>query len=406
MSKSFIFPVENNGDYKLTPFPRIQEQINRGRQVVNKTQPDFLFNLTYFHNPSDFRDVREDSHSTLLNEEYNEIYNQLKHASNTVEVLAENVTSLNLEQGDQLFNFYDSSVQSDKLTSGFVQKDCSKVDLNIPADVARNYLKKNKTDKELVPKEINQNQTKMESVNSSVDVLVEDEDDFWSMIETGIETAMNHSESVEFVKNWIKQNSTWENNQQVVEAECDQSPTIKEDLPEQLVTKEKVETRRAAVDVNGSILEANDLHLLTDEITVDYTIIRKADFEHKVYFYTVDDINGTVNGLAPNDYGYVEAALNNIIFPKLSSSEHNRETGSLEFDATSLIVPLVMEGVSLAEAQNGKAKVYFSYAGAIGGDGLDHIKLLDGNIFGFKKLLDDTDNDFNNIIIKLDCFSI
>ena len=406
MSKSFMFAVESSRDEELASFPTIQEQINCGRQIVNETQPNFLFNLTCSRDRSDFGTAREDSYKTLLNEEYNEIYNLLKHGSNTVEVLAENVTSLNLEEGDQLFNLYDSSLETDKLTWGSVEKDYSKEYLNILPDVARNYLEKNKTNQELAPNGINENQTKMEPLNSSVHVLGDDEDEFWSVIETGIGTAMDFSESVEFVKNWIKQNGAWEDNQEVVETEYEQCLTIEKDLTESLATREEVEMLPAVVDVTPSTIEASNVHSLTDEITVNYTIIRKADLDRKVYFYAVDDINGTVYGLAPTDRAYVQAALNNIIFPKFSSCDHNTETGSLQFNASSLIVPLVIEGGTLTEAKNGNAKVYFSYAGASGGDGLDHIKLLEGNVFGFKDLLDDADNDFNDIVIELNNFSI
>ena len=280
---------------------------------------------------------------------------------------------------------------TDNLTRRFPIKDKRKADLTLPADATRSNLEINQTDEELVAKEINENQNNINCIKASLDILGEDEDDFWSMIEAGIGTAMDFSESVEFVKNWIEQNSIGED-----------SLNSYEKLPKLLVVREEVETLPTTVDVVASTIEANNADTLTDEITVNYSIFRKANLDYEVYFYAVDDINGSVYGLAPNDRGYVQAALNNIIFPKFSNRDSNTETGSLRFDAGCLIVPLVIEGGTLTEAKNGEAKVYFSYAGASGSDGLDRIKLLDGNVFGFKDLLDNTNDDFNDIVIELE----
>ena len=435
MGKSFMFAFENSGDGKLDLFPTIQEQINSGRQIVNETPAHFLFNVTPPDSSSDFKYVSEDSYKTLLNEEYNEIYSLLKYGSNTLEVLAENVTNLNLEEDDQLFDLHNAGVQTDKLAWMSTDEEYGNIDLSIPNDVVIKNLEKSKSYEELVAKEINENQTKIDLVKTSLDILGDyDDDAFWSVIETGIGTAMDFSESVEFVKNWIKQNGTWEDNLQVLGTECDNPNTVarsdrcltfKKDLSQELATEE-VESRPTNIDIVASTFDTNSLHALNNEITVNYTIIKnikKANFdnlkgvtrkahnahqrcERKVYFYAVDDINGTVEGLAPTDSGYAQAALNKIIFPKFSESDNNTEIGSLQVDTGSLIVPLVIEGETLTEAQNGNAKVYFSYAGASGGDGLDHINLLDGYVFGFKELLDNTDNDFNDIVIKLDNFSI
>lgn len=396
--------VENSRNNKLAGLPTIEEQINSGRKILNETQPDFLFNATRSDRAAGFKYVSEDGYKTLLNEEYNEIYNLLKNGSNTVEVLAEDVTHLNLEESDRFFNLYDYGLQTDRLNWSSAQKEYSTVDLSILVDVGTNNCEVNKTEKELVAKEVRKNQTNIGCIKSSFDILGGDEDDFWSMIETGIGTAMDFSESVEFVKNWIEQNGTWEDNPQILEIECDHSTTFEEDLIKVLANQEKVKT--LSVDVTENTDEENNLNTLADEITVHYSIIRKADCKHEVYFYAVDDINGTVEGFAPTDCGYVEAALSNIIFPRFSNGDDKIENGSLQFDPGSLIVPLVIEKETFNDVQNGKAKVYFSYAGASGGDGLDRIKLLDGNVFGFNYLLDNSDNEVNDIVIKLDNLSI
>ena len=423
MGKSFIFAIEDNGNERFADLPTIEEQINNGRQILNETQPDFFFNPTRPDNTSNFKYVSEDSYNTLLSEGYNEIYNLLKHGSNTVEVLAENVTNLNLEENDLFFNLYDRNLQIDSLAWTSAGEDYRSVDLGNLVDTATGHFKVSKTDEELVAKEVNQKRTEIDCVKSSLNVLGEDEDDFWSMIEAGIGTAMDFSESVEFVKNWIEQNGTWEDKLPLLKSSSDissgdehsgetsvsgdRSFTIEVDhsagnLLELGTDQEELETVSAEIEVNASAIEENNLSTLNNEITISYSIIKKSDCEHKVYFYAVDDINGNVEGLAPTESGYVEAALNNIIFPIYSNNDNKVENGSLQFDAGSLIVPLVIEGGTLTQAKNGEVKVYFSYAGASGGDGLDHIKLIDGNVFCFNSLIDSNENHVNEIIIKLD----
>ena len=391
MSQSFMFAVENSGGEELAGFAADREQIHGELQIINETQPEFLFNVTLLSNSSDLSCTSEDCFSKLLNEKYNEICNLLKYSSDTVEWLVKKYTYSSLKKKNQFFYLYDNCVLTDNLTRRFPIKDKRKADLTLPADATRSNLEINQTDEELVAKEINENQNNINCIKASLDILGEDEDDFWSMIEAGIGTAMDFSESVEFVKNWIEQNSIGED-----------SLNSYEKLPKLLVDREEVETLPTTVDVVASTIEANNADTLTDEITVNYSIFRKANLDYEVYFYAVDDINGSVYGLAPNDRGYVQAALNNIIFPKFSNRDSNTETGSLRFDAGCLIVPLVIEGGTLTEAKNGEAKVYFSYAGASGSDGLDRIKLLDGNVFGFKDLLDNTNDDFNDIVIELE----
>ncbi|MCJ8280880.1 MAG: DUF4114 domain-containing protein, partial [Rivularia sp. ALOHA_DT_140] len=156
-------------------------------------------------------------------------------------------------------------------------------------------------------------------------------------------------------------------------------------------------------DIDGTTIEGIDLTAFTtDKVTVDYTISREADFENQVYFYAVDDITGTVGGVAVGEDGYMEAALNSLVSPVFSTSDDNTETGSLEFDAGSIVIPVIIADGTLTEALSGEAEVYFPYLGANTDNGnFDHIKLLDDNTFGFEDLPNGGDQDFNDIIIEI-----
>ncbi|NJO58573.1 MAG: DUF4114 domain-containing protein [Richelia sp. RM2_1_2] len=157
-------------------------------------------------------------------------------------------------------------------------------------------------------------------------------------------------------------------------------------------------------NVNGTTVEAIDLTgFATDKVTVDYTISREADFNNQIYFYKVDDITGTVGGVAVGESGYLQAALNNLISPVFSTQDDKTESGSVEIEAGSIVVPLIIADGDLTQALNGTAEVYFSYLGAnTNNDNFDHIKLLDSNTFGFEDLPNGGDKDFNDIVIKID----
>ena len=161
-------------------------------------------------------------------------------------------------------------------------------------------------------------------------------------------------------------------------------------------------TIAATTLADGTIVESIDLTGFSGKATVNYTISREANFDNEVYFYKVDNINGTVDGIAVGEAGYLQAALARLASPEFSTSDDNTETGSVQFDAGSIVVPLIIADGDLSEALSGAAEVYFPYLGANTDNGtFDHIKLLDNNTFGFEDLPNGGDEDFNDIEIRI-----
>ena len=156
-------------------------------------------------------------------------------------------------------------------------------------------------------------------------------------------------------------------------------------------------------EIDGTTVEGIDLtSFTTDKVTVDYTITREANFDNQVYFYAVDDITGTVGGVSVAEDGYMEAALSNLVSPVFSTSDDSTQSGSLEFEAGSMVVPLIIADGDVTQALNGEAEVYFSYLGAnTDNENFDHIKLLNENTFGFEDLPNGGDKDFNDIVITV-----
>ena len=143
------------------------------------------------------------------------------------------------------------------------------------------------------------------------------------------------------------------------------------------------------------------------EITAEYTISREANFDNQVYFYAVDDIDGNIDNLAPGADGYLQAALENIVHQQaFETSDDNTESGTIQMEAGSIIAPMIIVDETLESARSGEATVYLPYNGSNGSDNFDHIKMLNGNTFGFEDLPLGGDQDFNDIVIAFEKLSV
>ncbi len=166
---------------------------------------------------------------------------------------------------------------------------------------------------------------------------------------------------------------------------------------------------------NSSQAELIDLTGLNQsEVTANFSVFREAAFNNEVYFYKVDE-SGKVDGFAPNTSTYQQAALDNLVkdavtgeVVKFSAANQGVETGSAQIEAGSIIAPLIIIDGSLDELTDSDTsnnpQVYFPYLGA-NADGVDHIRLLADNTFGFEDLPNGGDYDYNDLIVKID-FSV
>jgi|GEM_PF-182302 len=164
-----------------------------------------------------------------------------------------------------------------------------------------------------------------------------------------------------------------------------------------------IEKTSSKILEDGTEVEFIDLRSFTGKATINFTISREADFNNEVYFYKVDDITGSVGGVAVGESGYLQAALNKRVSPVFATRDDNTEAGSFQFDAGSIVVPLIIANGGLSQALSGAAEVYFPYLGANTDDGnFDHIKFVGENTFGFEDLPNGGDKDFNDIVIKIE----
>jgi hypothetical protein len=165
---------------------------------------------------------------------------------------------------------------------------------------------------------------------------------------------------------------------------------------------------RGVGNLQQSGLEILDLQELLGLQDVSFTLTREANYTNEVYFYRISDENGTVDGLAPDQEGYAEAAVRNRIDNlalRVGNQSENTENASLS--GGFLYAPIIIVRGSADEflEQNPDnfagqdIQAYFVF-GAANSDRADHIRLLGNNVFGFEDLPDGGDLDYNDIIVE------
>ncbi|MEO1760404.1 MAG: cadherin domain-containing protein, partial [Cyanobacteria bacterium J06629_18] len=155
--------------------------------------------------------------------------------------------------------------------------------------------------------------------------------------------------------------------------------------------------------------ELIDLSNQTGQVSVSVEVHREAAFDNLIGFYQVVDANGGIDidgdGIAdfnPGDAGYEEAALTNRITGLDLLQTDNQQTTTFDgtFDGGSILASFMVVDGTVDEAINNNAEVYFSFLGA-NSDGVDHIRLLGDNTFGYEDLAGGGDFDYNDMIVKV-----
>jgi Ca2+-binding RTX toxin-like protein len=155
----------------------------------------------------------------------------------------------------------------------------------------------------------------------------------------------------------------------------------------------------ASFSANSFILTPHlDLTNQTGTTKVGFQVGRHARFNNIVRFYEIDDPIGTVDGIRPGNPSYVETALSKLVEGiELKGSKGRNVTlhGSLEGGRR--YAPVLF--------QNGNQDIpFFSYTAA-NFDGAEHIRSSTvEDVFGFEDLTGG-DNDFNDLVVKVDVVS-
>ncbi|MGB6297995.1 MAG: tandem-95 repeat protein [Rivularia sp. (in: cyanobacteria)] len=163
---------------------------------------------------------------------------------------------------------------------------------------------------------------------------------------------------------------------------------------------------------NESGIELIDFRNTTipgETVEAEFSIYREAVFNNYVGFYEINDVEGNItdpltgNVLKPGDAGYIQTAVGNRVAGiDLEVENQSVKTLSGEFTSGSLFTPFIITNASPTEVldtdtENDPA-VYFPFLNA-NADGVDHIRLLANNVFGFEDLPNGGDLDYNDIVI-------
>ncbi len=158
--------------------------------------------------------------------------------------------------------------------------------------------------------------------------------------------------------------------------------------------------------------ELIDLRNQAGGVQAQFTVNREAAFDNFCGFYRVADVNGGIdvdgNGTAdlrPGEAGYAQAAIQQRV-QNLDMTVANQSTATFtaQLQAGFIYAPfLIADGRPEAIVDgnpNTNAAVYFPFLGA-NADGVEHLRLLGDNIFGFEDLPSGGDRDYNDVTIRV-----
>lgn len=148
----------------------------------------------------------------------------------------------------------------------------------------------------------------------------------------------------------------------------------------------------------------------TPMVNATIEVFREAKFNDTVGLYAIEDEQGSVkdpvtgNMIRPGDTGYLKAALANRVDLNLSGKNGQTMAYSAAIATGKLLSTfLVVDGDIEALLDQGTANaptVYFNHIGA-NSDGMDHVRLLGDNMFGYEDKAGGGDMDFDDVIVKM-----
>ncbi|MBR8826598.1 MAG: alkaline phosphatase [Gomphosphaeria aponina SAG 52.96 = DSM 107014] len=251
-----VYVLDENGN------PVVVEDDNILYQILNETQPEVVLGGGHPDGMGEERYVDFETLEQLRNGET--VYTFTERGENAAQILAEVASEIDVNAGEKLFGLYGARGQGGNLPWLTADGDYSNTGLSSRLDAVRDLKQEGETDEEFIASEINANPTLAELTASALNVLGDDEDGFWLMVEGGdIDWAMHDNnmdnaigallsfdQAYEEVHQWIMENGGYEENLLILTADHDHYLTLNENFPELLRTI-GAEGLTTAVDENG-----------------------------------------------------------------------------------------------------------------------------------------------------------
>ncbi|MBW4557337.1 MAG: VCBS repeat-containing protein [Trichormus sp. ATA11-4-KO1] len=157
--------------------------------------------------------------------------------------------------------------------------------------------------------------------------------------------------------------------------------------------------------------EVIDLRQVTTQVNAEFIVNREAAFNNFVGFYLVADEDGgiDINGdgivdVRPGEAGYIKAAISTRVEGiDLKVNNQGKANFNGVFKTGSIFAPFIIANTTVEAVLNSSSEnlpVFFPYLGANSG-GVNHIRLLGNNVFGFEDQAGGGDRDYNDMIVQV-----
>ena len=131
-------------------------------------------------------------------------------------------------------------------------------------------------------------------------------------------------------------------------------------------------------DVVGALI---DLSILPEDLNgqtarVNYSYSRNGDYDNRLFFYAIDDLTGSIDGILPGDSSYLDKAWESRMNPEapIQAGLDSTREGAVDLTAGQLYAPIVL---------NGEGLMFTAFDSANAG-GYRHFDLLSGSSFAFE----------------------
>ncbi|NET05889.1 MAG: DUF4114 domain-containing protein, partial [Symploca sp. SIO2B6] len=161
--------------------------------------------------------------------------------------------------------------------------------------------------------------------------------------------------------------------------------------------------------------ELLDLRSFEGEVSASFTVNREAAFNNTISFYVVQNEQGTILDeltgqlVNPEEQGYAEIAVRQSIEVELFVENQGTVNIVTQLQGGEILAPFVIADGSISDFLNTNpenledegSNAYFTFIGA-NPDQADHFAMLGDNTIGVEDLFGGGDNDFNDVIFKVD----
>ena len=113
----------------------------------------------------------------------------------------------------------------------------------------------------------------------------------------------------------------------------------------------------------------------------------------------LDSQGNLVSGNPNQDSNYAQLAINNRLDILLSAGNQQTAVFNEQLMGGVRYAPILIANGGSASSPN-FSHTYFAYSGA-NSDGVNHVRRMADNIFGFEDIRGGGDNDFNDVIVSV-----